>query len=170
MKPTSVEQHLDLIEVEALVDRHEQAEVLEGRTDDLRGRDVHELAQLGDGEELVHPHRAALALLLLVSLLLLGGLLFGRQALTLPATLLAPAPLQLGHDALDVRVHRVLIDPLALLALLLVVAALAVPVSRKALGLNADLSAGTGAGRGSRHRATDRANRTVRHAGAGWSG
>ncbi len=56
---------LDLVEVQPLVDRHHQAQFLEGELDDLAGRDLHQVGELGDGDELVDPDAGLLQLPLL---------------------------------------------------------------------------------------------------------
>ncbi len=56
---------LDLVEVEPLVDRHHQAELLERERDDLGGRHLHRLGQLADRDELVDADEGLFPLLLL---------------------------------------------------------------------------------------------------------
>jgi len=127
------EEQLDLVEVEPLIDRDHQPEVLERGADDRRSGLVHQLGELGDGEELVHPDRAGLALLLLLLLHLLElELLLGR-ALTLPALLLAAPALQLSHHAAEVVLDLVLVD--AALPFLLATT-LAAAIRRVSLGLD----------------------------------
>ena len=46
---------LDLVEVEALVDRHHQAQLLEGELDDLGRGNLHGLGELGHRDEFVDP-------------------------------------------------------------------------------------------------------------------
>src|SRR5690606_13694407 len=88
-------------------------------------------------------------------------LLLRRGTLSLAAALLAAAAtLDLGHDALDVRLDRVLVDTLAPLTLLLVLA-LTTPVGRVPFRLDPDLSPGSGAGRGSGRGPTDASHGTI---------
>src|SRR5690606_25912288 len=95
-------------------------------------------------------------------------LLLLRDARALPATLFAAA-FDLGHDALDVGLHRILVDARPLLALLLLLA-LTASVGRVALGLDAHLASGPGArGRG-RRRAADGTDRALRRASTSGSG
>ena len=97
------EQQLDLVEVETLVDRHHEAHVPEGRPDDLGGRRLDQLGQLGDGEVLVDPNLLGLGGEGFGGPLLGGGphLLFRRQRrLSLPRSL--AAALDLGQHPLDV--------------------------------------------------------------------
>ncbi len=142
-----LQQQLDLVEVQSLVHGDHQAEVLERRTHDLRRRDVHELAQLGDRQELGNPDRAGLPLGVL-SLLL--GLLFpflldgGLLGPALLALLLAA--LELGHDALDVFLNGALVHTLLLFPLL-ALTLLAATVRRVALGLDAHPTPRAGARR-----------------------
>ena len=56
---------LDLVEVEPLVHRHHQAQLLEGELDDLGGGHLHGARELGHRDELVDPDPGLLALLLL---------------------------------------------------------------------------------------------------------
>ena len=56
---------LDLVEVEALVDRHHQAQLLERELDDLGGGHLHRARELGHGDELVDPDAGLLSLPLL---------------------------------------------------------------------------------------------------------
>ena len=53
---------LDLVEVEALIDRDHQPEILERERDDLGRRHLEDLRQLADGDELVDADRLPLAL------------------------------------------------------------------------------------------------------------
>src|SRR5918999_4976254 len=53
---------VDLIKVESLVDRDHEAEILERERDDLRGRDLEDLRELADGDELVYANGLPLAL------------------------------------------------------------------------------------------------------------
>jgi hypothetical protein len=147
-----VQQELDLVEVQALVDGDHQAQVLEGRAHELARRNVDELGKLGHRQELVHPHRLRSSSARWRGFLgPLLHLLAAGTALALAALLLPAAALELGHDALDVVLHGVLVHAPTALPLLLV---LLPTVRRVAIGLDANLAAGTGAGR--RHGAGSR--------------
>ncbi len=98
---------LDLVEVEALVHRHHEAQFLEGELDDLGGGDLHESRELAHRDELVDANDGLLALLLLGHFA--GAELLIARAIG-AADLLAGAALQALEGLLDVRLHRVTID------------------------------------------------------------
>ncbi len=105
---------LDLVEVEALVDGHHQPEVLEGEGDDLARRDLEDVGQLGDGDELVDADGLLLALRLLAA----HRLGFLAPVITTPTAATTGAATHGAHDARDVRRHLFLIDRAALPLLL----------------------------------------------------
>ena len=115
---------LDLVEVQALVDRDHEAQLFEREGDDLGGRHLQNVRKLGDGNELVHPNQCLLSLALLGLPLLLqlseGGLVIA----TADALLGGPA-LDRRERTTDVRLHGFHVDlrALPLLPLLLVPAA-----------------------------------------------
>src|SRR5947207_1866435 len=114
---------LDHIAVEPLVDRQHLPQLLEGERDDLLGGDLEVVGELGDGDELRHPHQRLLALLLVTSLLLLDV----AEAGTFLAAVYALAPhrsFDRGEGTRDVLRHGLLVDQrlLPLLALLPLVA------------------------------------------------
>ena len=104
---------LDLVEVEALIDRDHQPEILERERHDLRGRHLQDLGQLAHGDELVDADELLLDLGR-------GGAhrldFFARAVVARAATLRSGAA-HLAHGARDVRRHRLLVH-LAALALL----------------------------------------------------
>src|SRR5690606_1246847 len=103
--------------VQPLVDGDHQAEVLERAADDLVGGHVDQLGQLGHGQVLVDADGLRL---LGRDALALGFALDTARCLFTTVTALLAACLQLRHDAGDVLLHRVLVDPtLALLLLVL---------------------------------------------------
>ena len=74
-EPELVADQLDLVEVQPLIDRDHEAEVLEGGRDDRLGRHVDQVRELRDREELVDPYGRLLPLDLLFALLALHFLL-----------------------------------------------------------------------------------------------
>src|SRR5690606_14125201 len=152
-----VEEQLDLVEVQALVDRDHETEVLERARHDLRRRAVDQLGQLGDRQELVDPDGPRL---LGAHPLALGLALQAADGLLPAMTALLPTGPQLRHDALEVLLHGALVDAaLLLLATLL----LTPPVGREALGLDADLPARPRAGGGRRRHGPRRQRKPFRH-------
>ena len=115
---------LDHVEVEALVDRDHLAELFEGERHDLGRRDLEDVRELGDGDELGHAHQGLLTLFLLATLFLLQ-VAEARAFLTVPDALATDRSFDRGQGAGDVLRHRFLIDHglAALLALLALVAA-----------------------------------------------
>ena len=79
---------LDLVEVQPLVHRHHQAQLLEGELDDLGGGHLHGGGELGDRHELVDPDQGLLPLLFLGQP---AGLDFAERRLVGAATPLRPA-------------------------------------------------------------------------------
>ncbi len=65
LEPEGGRDQLDLIEVQPLVHRHHQAQLLERELHDLGGRHLHGAGELRDRDELVHPDQGLLPLLLL---------------------------------------------------------------------------------------------------------
>ncbi len=59
---------LDLIEVESLIDRDHEAEILEREADDLRRGNLEDLRQLADGDEFVDVNGLPLALTIRLAL------------------------------------------------------------------------------------------------------
>src|SRR6185437_5216626 len=103
---------LDLIEVQPLVDRDHEPEVLEREGDNLRGWNLEDGRQLADGDELVHAHRGAFALRVRGALRL--DLLAIAAVLAAPRTAPRRRSAQCRHGSRDVRAHRFLIHRAAL--------------------------------------------------------
>ena len=127
--------HLDLIEIESLVDRHHQAEVLEGRRDDLLGSRIDQVGQLGNREKLVDADESGLLRLLGLASLSLD-LLLGGSGIPAAAALCTSA--HGGESLLHALLHGVLIDAAAALAIPL---APLPTVSRISLGFDPDRAA-----------------------------
>ena len=73
---------LDLIEVQALVDRHHHAQFLETERDDVGAADAEDGGEFRDGDELVDPHQGLFALAFLETPLFLP---FPERRLIVPS-------------------------------------------------------------------------------------
>src|SRR3989442_76736 len=129
-------------------------QLLEGEPDDLLRRHLQDVRELGDRDELGHPHQRLLALLLVAPLLLLD-LPEARPLLAAVSALFRHRSLDRRQGARDVLGHRLLIHQrlLALLALLPLLAPPLLERNRTGRG-RGDRSGRNGhgaAGRGTRH-------------------
>ncbi len=97
---------LDLVEVEPLIHRHHQAQLLEGELDDLGGRDLHGGGELGDRHELVDPDQGLFPLPFLGQS---AGLDLAERWLVGAATLASCRTLHALQGPQDVGVYRFLV-------------------------------------------------------------
>src|SRR6185437_7918777 len=122
---------LDLIEVEALIDRDHQSEILHREGDDLRGRNLEARSQLAHRDELVHAYDRLLALDLGSALRF--HFLAVRRLVGTARAAARGCTAHGGHRLGDVRRYRFLIDRTAL-SLLALAAALIVTTRREPRG------------------------------------
>src|SRR6266550_2936904 len=152
LEPERRSDQLDHVEVEPLVDRDHLAELLERKGDDLGGRDLEDVGELGHRDELGDPDQGLLTLLFFATLLLLQ-VAEARTFLAMADAFTADGALDRRQGARDVLRHRLLVHRrlTALLALLALVAAALV---------QRDSPGGGGGDRSRRHGA---ARRGARH-------
>src|SRR2546430_3928189 len=128
--------------------------LLEGEPDDLFGGHLQDVGELGDRDELGHPHQRLLALLLVAPLLLLD-LAEARTLLAAVRALLRHGPFDRRQGARDVLGHGFLIHP-RFLSILALLPLLAPPLlqrdrARRRRGDGSGRSGHRAAGRGARH-------------------